>query len=82
MSKGHQEVTTEEVERMVGILHQVTKNDDDSIEPVSYFEFVINPHSFAQTVENIFHMSFVLKVSKSTVLHSEFRKQVCLKGIV
>lgn len=30
-------------------------------QPVGFFNFVINPHSFAETVENIFDVSFIIK---------------------
>ena len=34
---------------------------DKNQEPVPYFEAVIDPDSFTQSVENIFHSSFLIK---------------------
>uniref|UniRef100_A0A672R7F7 Non-structural maintenance of chromosomes element 4 n=1 Tax=Sinocyclocheilus grahami TaxID=75366 RepID=A0A672R7F7_SINGR len=61
MEESHQEATEKEVERILGCLQSYFA--DDSEEPISYYEFVIDPNSFSRTVENIFHMSFLIRVN-------------------
>ena len=38
---------------------------------VSLFEFVINPESFGQSVENLFYVSFLVKEGKAAVYPAE-----------
>ncbi|CAI9564507.1 unnamed protein product [Staurois parvus] len=59
MEESHQEATEKEVERILGYLQSYFREDPDT--PISFFDFVINPHSFARTVENIFHVSFIIR---------------------
>ncbi|NXH19885.1 NSE4A protein, partial [Bucco capensis] len=59
MEESHQEATEKEVERILGILQTHFKNDPDT--PISFFDLVIDPNSFARTVENIFHVSFIIR---------------------
>ncbi|XP_077093039.1 non-structural maintenance of chromosomes element 4 homolog A [Siphateles boraxobius] len=59
MEESHQEATEKEVERILGCLQRYFA--DDSGEPISYYEFVIDPNSFSRTVENIFHTSFLIR---------------------
>ncbi|KAM4703303.1 non-structural maintenance of chromosomes element 4 homolog A [Rhinophrynus dorsalis] len=59
MEESHQEATEKEVERILGFLQTYFKEDPDT--PISFFDFVIDPNSFARTVENIFHVSFIIR---------------------
>ncbi|XP_067125777.1 EP300-interacting inhibitor of differentiation 3 [Centruroides vittatus] len=53
------ETTTEEVEEILKLLQKLyVKNKH---EPICYFEFVTDPESFSHTVENMFHVSFLVK---------------------
>ncbi|NXJ79937.1 NSE4A protein, partial [Trogon melanurus] len=59
MEESHQEATEKEVERILGLLQTHFENDSET--PISFFDFVIDPNSFARTVENIFHVSFIIR---------------------
>ncbi|XP_005154650.4 non-structural maintenance of chromosomes element 4 homolog A [Melopsittacus undulatus] len=59
MEESHQEATEKEVERILGLLQTHFENDPST--PISFFDLVIDPNSFARTVENIFHVSFIIR---------------------
>ncbi|XP_043911988.1 non-structural maintenance of chromosomes element 4 homolog A isoform X2 [Protopterus annectens] len=59
MEESHQEATEKEVERILGLLQSYFNQDPDT--PICYYDFVINPDSFARTVENMFHVSFIIR---------------------
>ncbi|KAF7983272.1 hypothetical protein HWV62_22912 [Athelia sp. TMB] len=40
---------------------QLTKLLEDQGEPINMFQFIINPDDFAQSVENLFHLSFLIR---------------------
>ncbi|KAI8841350.1 Nse4 C-terminal-domain-containing protein [Chytridium lagenaria] len=39
--------------------------------PTNFFEFVINPDSFGQSVENMFYVSFLIKDGKASIVEDE-----------
>ncbi|XP_062989329.1 non-structural maintenance of chromosomes element 4 homolog A [Elgaria multicarinata webbii] len=59
MEESHQEATEKEVERILGYLQTYHAQDPDN--PIPFLEFVTDPNSFARTVENMFHVSFLIK---------------------
>ncbi|KAM3914089.1 non-structural maintenance of chromosomes element 4 homolog A [Leptodactylus fuscus] len=59
MEESHQEATEKEVERILGFLQTYFREDPET--PISFFDFVVDPNSFARTVENIFHVSFIIR---------------------
>ncbi|XP_005401974.1 PREDICTED: non-structural maintenance of chromosomes element 4 homolog A [Chinchilla lanigera] len=59
MGECHQEATEKEVERILGLLQTYFREDPDT--PISFFDFVVDPQSFSRTVENMFHVSFIIR---------------------
>ncbi|XP_077206099.1 non-structural maintenance of chromosomes element 4 homolog A [Paroedura picta] len=59
MEESAQEATEKEVERILGYLQTFFKQEPDV--PISFLEFVTDPDSFARTVENMFHVSFLIR---------------------
>uniref|UniRef100_UPI00358F3465 non-structural maintenance of chromosomes element 4 homolog A-like isoform X2 n=1 Tax=Myxine glutinosa TaxID=7769 RepID=UPI00358F3465 len=50
--------TEKEMKRVLDILSAYVKKDDA---PLGLYEFVIDPNSFSRTIENMFHLSFLVK---------------------
>ena len=49
-------------------------------QPLSYFLFVLDPTSFCKTVENIFHLSFLIKENCATIfIGNSLHNTVCEK---
>ena len=43
----------------------VTKFKEAGKKPVNYFKFVLNPDCFGTSIENMFHVSFLVKEGKA-----------------
>ncbi|XP_033756079.1 non-structural maintenance of chromosomes element 4 homolog A-like [Pecten maximus] len=68
---GKNEGTTQEVERLFGLLKKFYR--DTNNQPICYFEFVLNPDSFGQTVENMFHASFLIRDGHARIFLDDYR---------
>ncbi|KAL5015746.1 hypothetical protein ScPMuIL_005335 [Solemya velum] len=53
------EATTAEVERVLAQLQKYYEESEKN--PICFFEFILNPHSFGQTIENLFYSSFLIR---------------------
>jgi len=40
-------------------------------DPICYFSFILDPHSFGRTVENMFYASFLIKEGKAKIYYKE-----------
>uniref|UniRef100_A0A2P2I9A4 Non-structural maintenance of chromosomes element 4 n=1 Tax=Hirondellea gigas TaxID=1518452 RepID=A0A2P2I9A4_9CRUS len=58
-SAEEEEVQTEEVSRIYSVLKKRFKENGNR--PVCFYSFVVNPHSFVLTIENVFHTSFLIR---------------------
>ena len=46
--------------------------------PISYFNFVLDPQSFTKSSENMFHFSFLVKEGSITIDNSYFKLNFCV----
>ena len=44
---------------------------ENNKQPINFFEFVIDPASFGSSVENLFHVSFLVKEGKVALMLAE-----------
>lgn len=55
-------------QRVIQILRELVANfKENNKQPLNYFRFVLDPNSYAQSVENIFHVSFLIKEDKAAM---------------
>jgi hypothetical protein len=59
VEKSQTDMTEEEVQKVLKVLNKVYRARKEK--PIGYLEFVVDPFSFGSTVENIFHVSFLVK---------------------
>lgn len=55
-------------QRVIQILRELVRTfKENNKQPLNYFRFVLDPNSFGQSVENIFHVSFLIKEDKAAI---------------
>lgn len=59
-----EESTTKEVQRILKAIHKLTDPEQGTYKHVPFFEFITDPTSFPTTIENMFHLSFLVKDGK------------------
>jgi len=57
--------TGKRVQVVANALWKVHKHRAKKNEEIEFFEFIVNPNSYAQTVENLFHLSFLVKQGRA-----------------
>lgn len=69
-----QESVEKKVQRIYVQLKKHYKRNNER--PLNYFKFVVNPNSFSDTVENIFHVSFLINDGLARIEMGKTLKQV------
>ena len=70
-----EESTTKDVAHIFRHLKRMCAEGDRR---VHYYSFLVNPESFARTVENMFHFSFLVKVRRNTCIYGLFSGVLCV----
>ncbi|ORY67935.1 Nse4 C-terminal-domain-containing protein [Leucosporidium creatinivorum] len=84
LTAGDVEKNKNETGRMVKEIASIL--DESGTNGLPYLRFVVNPHSFAQTVENVFYLSFLVRENKVCIEtedneESEYYKDVIVYGV-
>uniref|UniRef100_A0A1X7TDA1 Non-structural maintenance of chromosomes element 4 n=2 Tax=Amphimedon queenslandica TaxID=400682 RepID=A0A1X7TDA1_AMPQE len=61
-----EETTTRDVSILLYTLKRVF--EEQAIDKIHYFKFIIDPESFSHTVENIFHFAFLIKEGRAGLI--------------
>ncbi|KAF3940642.1 hypothetical protein ABW19_dt0210604 [Dactylella cylindrospora] len=63
--------TTKNVRHISECLEEYVIENDCEETGVNYFKFIINPHSFSQTIENMFYLAFLVRDGRVAIAESE-----------